>query len=216
VVVGRLYRRTPVFSDAIRYLVINPYWEIPHGIAVRDKLPLIREDPAYLSRQGIDVFEDWSPDASPIDAATVDWQSVDAESFSLRLRQRPGPANALGRIKFMFPNRFNVYLHDTPDRADFQLREREASSGCIRVEHALQLAAALLENREGWDREAIGTAVESGRVRTVVLDPPVPIHLLYFTAWVDEDGAVQFRRDLYGRDARLSEALFGDAAAGTG
>ncbi|MDX1644460.1 MAG: L,D-transpeptidase family protein [Thermoanaerobaculia bacterium] len=209
VAVGRSYRRTPVFSDAIRYLVLNPFWEVPTKLAVQDKLPEIRKDPAYLERQGFVVLQGWGESQRRVDPATLYWTALGRGNFPYRLRQDPGPLNALGRVKFMFPNRFNVYLHDTPGREVFASFERDVSSGCIRVERPLELAEWLLAGAERWDRAAIDRAVATGRETVVPLAEPVPVHLLYWTAWVDADGTVQFRRDIYGRDALLATALAG-------
>lgn len=207
VIVGLPYRRTPVFSDLIRYLVVNPYWEVPRSIAVQDKLPEVQKDPSYFTRQRIRVYNGWGTDERAIDPASIDWTQVSRSSFSYRLRQDPGPINALGRIKFMFPNRFNVYLHDTPTRALFDSADRDLSSGCIRVQRPMDLAHWLLADDQTWSAEALERAVASGRTQTVALPELIPVHVQYWTAWVDDDGSVQFRRDVYGRDARLDEAL---------
>jgi murein L,D-transpeptidase YcbB/YkuD len=208
-VVGLSYRRTPVFSDLMRYLVVNPSWEVPSNIAVQDKLPLIRQDPAYLARQRMHVYSGWGSEQVEIDPATVDWSALGRGNFPYRLRQDPGPWNALGGVKFMFPNRFNVYLHDTPTRELFGRAERAASSGCIRLEKPLELAERLLADTTGWSRGALERAVRTPpyREQTVALARPVPIHILYWTAWADGDGIVHFRTDLYDRDRRLAEAL---------
>jgi murein L,D-transpeptidase YcbB/YkuD len=207
VAVGRSYRRTPVFSDAIRYLVLNPHWEVPHRLAVQDKLPEIKKDPEFLSREGFRVYQGWGAEQREIDPATVDWSDVEPRSFSYRLRQSPGPRNALGRVKFMFPNRFNVYLHDTPSREVFGKAERDVSSGCIRLERPLELAETLLGPESRWSRSEIERVLASGAETVISLERPVPVHLLYWTAWADADGAIHFRNDVYGRDALLAEAL---------
>lgn len=207
-VVGREYRQTPVFSDTMTYLVVNPSWTVPRGIAVRDKLPLVREDPGQLDRFGYKLFSDWGSDARPVNPDTVDWSEMTADRFrEMRLWQAPGPHNALGRIKFMFPNRFDVYLHDTPERELFGRVTRDASSGCIRVENPLALAAYLLRDKEGWTRDRIERLLAGGSETTVGLPRPIPIHIQYWTAWTEPDGSVQFREDIYGRDRGLEEAL---------
>lgn len=207
VVVGRPYRRTPVFSDTMRYLVLNPYWQVPRSLAVQDLLPRIQRDPSYLAKQGVRVLQGWGSEAREVDPAMVDWSAITSARFPFRLAQDPGPLNALGRIKFMFPNRFNVYLHDTPTRRLFEETERDFSSGCIRVERATELAEYLLRRDVRWNREAILRALDEAVDGTVPLPEPMPIHLLYWTAWADGDGTIQFRRDLYGRDAPLLTAL---------
>ena len=211
VIVGRPYRPSPEFSDRIRYLVLNPFWEVPSRLADQDKLPLIRRDPGYLAGEHIRMLQGWGEHPREIDPASVDWQRV-GRSLPYRLRQDPGSWNALGRIKFMFPNSHDVYLHDTPARALFAHAERGFSSGCIRVQDALALADWLLADDPRWSPERLRAAVEGGQTRTVNLREPVPVHLLYWTAWAGSDAMVHFRRDIYDRDAPLAAAL-GAAAA---
>jgi len=206
VVVGQTYRQTPVFSDQISYLVFNPYWHVPHSIATKDKLPDFRRDPSRISTQGFEVFRGWGANATQIDPSTIDWSTLSASSFPYRLRQRPGPQNALGQVKFMFPNAHSVYLHDTPTRSLFSQAERGFSSGCIRVEHPLDLATVLLRYNEGWTRERIESTVRGDTEQTVLLTQKVPVHLLYWTAWVESD-TVHFRRDVYDRDGAVRSAL---------
>ncbi len=207
VVVGRRYRRTPVFTGKITHMELNPYWNIPAKIAVRDILPKIQKDPEYLARQKIRVFQGWEKGAPEIDPESIDWSRINAQNLSFKLRQDPGPRNALGRIKFMFPNKFRVYLHDTPAQALFQKDKRTFSSGCIRVQKPIDLAAYLLGNGREWPRENILMAIDNGETQTLRLPEPIPVHLLYWTAWVDKGGTVHFRDDIYGRDRKLSRAL---------
>ncbi|MFO8098305.1 MAG: L,D-transpeptidase family protein [Salinibacter sp.] len=206
VVAGTPYRQTPVFSDQISYLVFNPYWNLPTRIATQDKLPAFKSDPSRVDAQGYEVLRGWGADARPIDPSTIDWDRLSASNFPYRLRQRPGPQNALGQVKFMFPNAYSVYLHDTPARALFGRSERSFSSGCIRVERPLDLAAFLLRENEGWSPARIRSTVGGSREQTVVLNRNVPVHLLYWTAWMDGDTA-QFRRDVYSRDGPVATAL---------
>lgn len=207
VVVGRPYRRTPVFSDTIRYLVLNPSWEVPTRIATQDKLPLIKSDPGYLADQGFDLLQGWGADERRIDPASVDWSTVNASNFPYRLRQGPGPLNALGLVKFMFPNQFSVYLHDTPSRDLFAEDARAFSSGCIRLERPLDLAELLLDANPNYSRENIDRIIDEGREQTVSLPQPIPVHLLYWTVWVDDEGSLQFRDDIYGRDQPVLQEL---------
>jgi len=207
VIVGEAYQKTPVFSREMRYLEINPYWNVPHSITVAEYLPKIRRDPAYLAANHFQLLADWRPDSAVIDPAGVDWDAVSAERFPGRLRQLPGPWNALGRIKFMFPNPFNVYLHDTPGRSLFNRRQRALSHGCIRLEKPLELAAFVLEGTPGWDLADIRAAVDGGLRQTVRPLKGCTVHLLYWTAWVDADGTVNFREDVYERDGVLWAAL---------
>jgi murein L,D-transpeptidase YcbB/YkuD len=205
-IVGRTYRRTPVFTGSMTYMVLNPSWELPNSIAVRDKLPLIKRDISVLNDQKIAVLQGWGANERVIDPATVNWNELSSARFPYRLRQRPGPQNALGQVKFMFPNRFNVYLHDTPTRGLFARARRDFSSGCIRTENPLELAELLLKGQEGWSRERIDSILASGRETTVTLSRPVPVHILYWTAVV-EDGRVHFHDDIYERDGRVVAAL---------
>ncbi|NBB74958.1 MAG: L,D-transpeptidase family protein [Bacteroidetes bacterium] len=207
VVAGQPYRQTPVFSDTISYLVLNPYWHVPHRIAVEDKLPLIKQNPDYLAQQHMTLLRGWGADAKVIDPATVDWSAVTADNFPYRLRQDPGPQNALGRVKFMFPNRHNVYLHDTPSRSLFARAERSFSSGCIRLEHPLALARYLLTDQPAWTEARLQQVLDTNVERTVPLKQKMPVHLQYWTAWAEHDGTVHFRRDVYERDESLARAL---------
>lgn len=214
IVVGRSYRRTPVFSSKIKYLVFNPYWNVPRRLASKDILPKVLADPLYLQKQGIRIFENWRADAREIDAHTIDWKRLKGHRFPYRMRQDPGPQNALGRIKFMFPNRFSVYLHDTPHRELFAHFQRDFSSGCIRVQRPVTLAVELLKYNAGWDRAKINACLASGQRRVVVLKKPIRIHLLYRTAWVDTSAKLHFRPDIYGRDRLLEKALLAKPPAG--
>jgi murein L,D-transpeptidase YcbB/YkuD len=207
-IVGTQYRKTPVFSHRISYLVLNPYWHVPKKIAVEDKLPLLQKNPYLLMKQKIRVFTNNGVESMEINPVYVDWSTVTPYNFRYKLRQDPGPLNALGRVKFMFPNRFNVYLHDTPARELFDKTVRTFSSGCIRIEKALELAEYLLRDDPDWTPESLVVAVEKNKERTVKLKTPMPIHLLYWTAFVDGAGEVHFRNDIYERDMNLIRAFY--------
>ncbi len=207
VVVGRRFRRTPVFTGTLTYLVLNPYWNVPHRIAARDILPKIQQDAGYLDRLGMRVFASWEEHAPELDPTSIDWATVTPQSFPYKLRQDPGPNNALGRIKFMFPNKFSVYLHDTPARALFAQTTRSYSSGCIRIERPIELAAYLLRDDPGWNQENLRVTLDKGVRRIVRLSHPIPVHILYWTAWVNREGTLQFRHDIYDRDTPLDQAL---------
>lgn len=204
VVVGREFRKTPVFSDRIRYLVLNPRWVVPFKLAVEDKLPEIRTDLTYLSRFGFKVYQGDS--STPIDPNAIDWTQLTKRNFNLRLIQDPGPLNALGQIKFMFPNEFDVYLHDTPARDLFKLPQRDFSSGCIRVSEPIDLAVDLLSGTE-WNREKIMQQLASTETSTVHLKQAIPVHIEYWTAWSDHEGVLNFRKDIYKRDSVLYAAM---------
>jgi murein L,D-transpeptidase YcbB/YkuD len=207
VVAGRSSRPTPEVSGELTYLVLNPYWHIPQSIAKRDILPKIQEDPHYLIRRNILVFQSWESDAPEMGAQSMDWSTVTKKNFSFKLRQEPGPTNALGRIKFVFPSSFPVCLHDTPVRSLFRKTKRDFSSGCVRVEKPLELATLLLENDPAWTREKILETIDSGETQVIWLSEKIPVHLSYWTSWVDEEGTVHFRDDIYGRDQALQSSL---------
>ncbi|UCE07671.1 MAG: L,D-transpeptidase family protein, partial [bacterium] len=179
VIVGKTYRRTPVFSDKMTYLVLNPYWHVPPNLARQDILPQIKKDSTYLARKKIKVFDSWGADTKEIDPKTIDWSKVTIKNLIYRFRQDPGLENALGRIKFMFPNQFNVYLHDTPSLELFKKMVRDFSSGCIRIEKPIDLAEYVLRGDPKWTRKDILAALAKGVEQTVRLPEPIPIHLLY-------------------------------------
>lgn len=207
VVVGTHVRRTPVFSGRMTYLEFAPYWGVPPTILAKDKLPRLRKDPRYFDANHYEIVPWKGPPGARIHPDEIDWRQVSARSFPGLLRQRPGPWNPLGQVKFMFPNEFDIYLHDTPDRHLFRQAERTFSSGCIRIQRPADLAQYLLEDDPQWDCERLHAALNASEPQRAMLRRPVPVHLLYFTAWVDADGVVQFRRDLYERDAALDLAL---------
>jgi len=207
VIVGKPYRQTPVFSGSMSYLVFSPAWHLPPTISRKDILPRLKRDPQSLAEDGIRVLSGWGEDEREVDPASVDWKKISARNLPYHFRQDPGPQNALGRVKFMFPNRFSVYLHDTPQRELFDRAQRDFSSGCIRVERPQDLAIHLLLEDPAWTPEAVAVAMNSGTEQTVSLPRPLPVHIYYLTAWVDDEGGLQFREDLYGRDAGLLEAL---------
>jgi murein L,D-transpeptidase YcbB/YkuD len=199
--VGRPYRQTPIFRADMKYLVLNPDWTVPPGILRNDKLPAIRKDPSYLQRQNMDVVD---AKGNVVDPSTIDW----SQRFTYMLRQRPGPSNALGRVKFMFPNPHFVFLHDTPSRELFAREERTFSSGCIRVENPLELAEIVLKPNDGWSMEKLRQVVDSGVTQTVSLKEPLPVLILYLTATAfDEGREFTFYRDVYGRDGAVLDAL---------
>jgi murein L,D-transpeptidase YcbB/YkuD len=203
-VVGTPYRKTPVFRSLMTYLVLNPSWTVPPTILKEDLLPKLRKDRSVLREKRLSIIDNA---ANEIDPETFDWSSVTIKNFNFYLRQKPGPSNALGRIKFMFPNNYSVYLHDTPSKNLFEASQRAFSSGCIRIEAPLKLAEMLLQSNKGWDRNRLDQEINSGQTRTVNLNRPIPVLLMYFTAEVEEDNLIQFRKDLYQRDASIIIAL---------
>jgi len=205
VIVGRDEWETPVFSDSMRYIVLNPYWNVPDHIAAHTILTKVLEDSTYLKSGDYEVFSGTGREAAMVDPASVDWASfAGSEEIPYRIRQKPGPQNALGRMKFMFPNRFNVYLHDTSDPRLFRKQDRQLSHGCIRVESPLTLARFLFA--DAWDPERFERASRSKGEKTLRLPHTVPIHLVYWTATADDQG-VSFFADAYGADAELDRVL---------
>jgi murein L,D-transpeptidase YcbB/YkuD len=210
VIVGRREDPTPIFSDEMTYLVFSPYWYIPESIAGKETLPRILKDPGYLERQNIEVVrKGWRRAEEVLDPETIDWSKAaeSPENFPYILRQQPGPVNALGTVKFMFPNQFNVYLHDTPTDNLFDRVERDFSHGCVRVERPVGLAHYVLSDQPEWTPEKINAAMHEGKEKVVPLKNPLSVHLLYWTAWVDKDGALQFRDDIYGLDQAQDELV---------
>jgi len=207
VVVGKPYQRTPIFAAKMTYIVINPLWNIPDSIARKEILKKIRKDPHYLTEQNIKVLNGWRSQGQQVDAENIDWSKVTEKALPYRFRQEPGPLNPLGTLKFMFPNEFDVYLHDTSAKRLFSENVRAFSHGCIRIEKPLELAEYLFRDDARWSRRELVAAVEKGTEQTVLIPHTVNVHFLYLTAWVDESGTVQFRNDIYGRDGSLDEAL---------
>lgn len=206
-IVGKKKRPTPMLSRKITYMVLNPYWDIPYKIATDEILPHIKKDPEFLADKGIRIFEKRKLDAREINPESIDWKTITKDNFSYKLRQDPMVLNALGRVKFIFPNEFSIYLHDTPYRNLFNMRKRTFSSGCIRIENPIEFAAYLLKENSKWNFEKLMAEVNSGKTRVIVLPNPIKIYILYWTAWVDKNGIVNFRDDIYGIDRRLNMAL---------
>jgi murein L,D-transpeptidase YcbB/YkuD len=201
--VGKAYHATPVFKDTMRYLDFNPTWTIPPGILRNETLPRIRKDPDYLNRNNMSVV---TTKGKIVDPSTIDWPATATKGFPYMIRQEPGPHNALGRVKFMFPNKYMVYLHDTPSKGLFARTERAFSHGCIRTQNPFELATLLLDN-QGWDRARVDQVVASKKNTRVNLKEPITVMLLYWTAEADAEGTVFFRRDVYDRDAQIIKGL---------
>jgi murein L,D-transpeptidase YcbB/YkuD len=207
VVVGRPKRPTPVLSGQMTYLEVNPYWHVPPRIARKDILPKVQADPGYLLQKGFRVFSDWTAQARELDPREIDWTQISPRSFPYKLRQDPAPSNSLGQVKFMFPNKHSIYLHDTPSKGLFERERRSFSSGCVRVAAPLELAALLLAGMPAWDEGRLAATFDTLTPKVVRLKTPMPVHLQYWTAWVDAAGRVHFREDIYNRDSALLKAL---------
>ena len=200
VVVGKPSNQTPVFSDVMDHIIVNPYWNVPYSIASEELLPSILSDASYLPRRNYEVLAG----GRVVDPASVDWSGVNLNQ--VRIRQRPGDGNALGQIKFMFPNRHAVYLHDTPSKSLFARSARAFSHGCVRVQDPFAFADALLQLDTQWTAARLKSMI-GGEEKRADLTRPVPVHLAYFTAFVDENGKLQRRPDIYGHNAALTKAL---------
>jgi murein L,D-transpeptidase YcbB/YkuD len=205
--VGKTYRKTPVFRDDMTYLELNPTWTIPPTILAKDILPKMKKDPSYLQTKNMQVL---TRDGKVVDPNSIDWSSISARGFPYIIRQTPGPHNALGRVKFIFPNPHFVYLHDTPSKELFNRSSRAFSSGCIRVKNPYRLAELLLQDEDNWSREKIEAAIDSVKQQRVSLSEPVPVLILYWTVNIGADGTVYFKDDIYQRDAKVLTGLDGE------
>ena len=201
--VGKPYRKTPVFRDKIRYLEINPTWTVPPTILRKDILPKLVKEPNYLQQMDMVLL---TQDGKQVDSSTIDWSQYPQKPFPYLLRQNPGPNNALGRIKFMFPNKHAVYLHDTPSRYLFELDQRAFSSGCIRVMHPFKLAQLLLDDPQ-WTEESIEDVVKSKQTTRINLPKPVTVILMYWTVNTTDNGKLIFKKDIYDRDHEVLAGL---------
>jgi L,D-transpeptidase YcbB len=182
VVVGKDVHQTVVFSGDIKYIVFSPYWNVPPSIMKAEILPAIGKNPGYLKKNNME----WNGNS---------------------IRQKPGPSNSLGLVKFLFPNSYNIYLHDSPAKSLFGAQMRAFSHGCIRLAEPKKLAVYLLNDDAGWNEEKINAAMHAGKEKYVTLKNPVPVYIGYLTAWVDGQGKLNFRKDIYNRDQVLEDML---------
>lgn len=189
IVVGKTGSETVIFADELKYVVFSPYWNVPSSIVRSEIYPAMKKNPNYLAEKNMEQIG--LSNGLPI------------------IRQKPGNSNSLGRVKFMFPNSYNIYLHDTPSKSLFGAERRAFSHGCIRVSQPAKLAEYLLRNDKDWTSEKIAQAMRSNTEKWVALENPLPVFISYFTAWVDKDGLLNFREDIYGHDQRMRERLFG-------
>ncbi|WP_142848348.1 murein L,D-transpeptidase [Telmatospirillum sp. J64-1] len=203
-VVGHPETPTPSLIGELEYIVVNPPWFVPDSITAREILPEVRKDPFFLAANNMSVLD--RRNLSPI-MTPIDWNSFEAGNFPYRIRQEPGPDNSLGQIKFHMKDGGSIFLHDTPERHEFALDERALSHGCVRVEKPVELAAMALDQPEKWTSESLHALIGEGKTRWLKPRQPIAVYLFYWTAWVDEDGRVQFREDIYGRDEIILSAL---------
>lgn len=199
VIVGQPDWETPEFSETMTHMVVNPTWYVPMSIARDEILPKLQEDPDYLAKRGMRLVG--------ADAGDINWHLITPDNFPGRVTQLPGDENALGSVKFMFPNRFSIYLHDTPNKQLFERDLRAFSHGCVRVEKPHEFAEYLLSGQVGDPGGYFDEVLAGGRERRIELERPLPVHLTYRSAWIDENGVEQFRGDIYARDAKIARAL---------
>jgi murein L,D-transpeptidase YcbB/YkuD len=191
VIVGKTMNKTVIFEGNISSIVLNPYWNIPSSIVKKEIMAQMHRDPNYLSRNNMEALRDLG-------------------SGNLRYRQRPGPKNALGRMKFLFPNHYSIYLHDAPAKRLFEANTRAFSHGCIRIADARKLALYILNKQESWSDARLDAILNTNREKQIPVSPPIPVYITYFTSWVDQSGVICFRNDIYGLDKRLALEIFGE------
>ncbi len=209
VVVGKPFFKTPMFSHTIQYADFNPTWTVPRSIAGNEILPKLRKDPGFLERNNYKVHTSWKADAPVMNPNSVDWHSVNGKDFPFKIVQQPGDNNALGQVKIMFPNKFNVYLHDTQAKNLFSQNARAFSHGCIRVQNPLEFTEKVF-GRRALSVSKMKKILTNPKTQRIKLRKPIPVHLTYFTAWAD-GGKIKFHKDVYGRDKLVSNILFGRA-----
>jgi len=188
VVVGKDGHNTMMFTDDLNQVVFSPHWNVPPSIVQKEIMPAMERNPNYLASQNMEIVKE--EDGLPV------------------IRQLPGGSNALGKVKFLFPNSFNIYFHDTPSKSLFKRDKRAFSHGCIRLQEPEKMANYLLRDDPSWTPEKINEAMNSGEEKFVKLKTPVPVFITYYTAWVDEQGRLNFREDIYGHDAKLAHKMF--------
>lgn len=203
-IVGKETRRTPVFNESMTYIVFSPNWTVPRTILQQEVLPELLKGPEYLIKKKMKLLRH---DGTELAYSEIDWSAITAGNFPYMVRQDPGPGNSLGRVKFMFPNNYNVYIHDTPSKSSFARDARAVSSGCIRVEEPFDLAVLLLSDAPEWSPDKIRTAMQQTEEQTAILKVPVDVIVVYLTAWTDGKNRVQFRNDIYQNDGKVLEAL---------
>ncbi len=206
-VIGQITRQTPTFSDRITHLVFNPRWYVPRSIAVNDHLPKVKEDISFLERNRMKVYKRTKNGFKQVEPEDVNWNEINKENFNYYFWQDSGPWNSLGKVVFRSPASNNIYLHDTPAKHLFNVEERNFSSGCVRLENALKLANYLLQDHSDWDWERIISFTDDGYEKTVFLPEPIPLHIVYWTVWTDDNNLLHLRNDIYNRDQKLKESF---------
>ena len=204
-IVGKYMTKTPIFSDSIEYVVFNPTWTVPMSIMRNEMLPRLKNGDIFLPRENFSLYSGYGSNATKLDPYSIDWEDIEPSEFSFRIVQEPGPRNALGSVKFIFPNDMDIYLHDTPAEYLFDRTDRSFSHGCMRIEKPHFFAEYLLE--EKLSKEEVEDKFASHRTQTVMLPEKLPVFITYHTAWVDEKGVTNFRKDLYKFDEVQYEAI---------
>lgn len=205
VVVGKDVKQTTIFRGNISRIVLNPYWNIPSSIIRDEILPSIKKNPDYLANNNMEVLSG----EEVVDPSTINWNDYD-KTVPFTIRQKPGKSNALGKMKFLFPNNFNIYLHDTPSKGLFNESKRAFSHGCVRVENPKKLVLHLLRKDKTWTEEKVDEILKTDKDFDIAIKPTVPVYIVYFTSWVDNKGQLNFRNDIYNLDQQLSNEIFGE------
>ena len=204
VIVGKNANQTVIFSGDMKYVVFTPYWNVPRSIAVKEILPKVKHNRNYLASHHMEVVSG----GKAVPASSVNWASYSGNNFPYNFRQKPGDHNSLGLVKFLFPNSYAIYLHDTPTKWLFEKEDRDFSHGCIRLSEPAKLAEYILRNDARWNSEKIRKAMRSGKEEYVTLQKTIPVYITYFTSWVDKQGRLNFRDDVYRHDRKLEKTLF--------
>lgn len=204
VIVGKYHRETPIFKGEIQYIIINPTWTLPYSIATHETLPKLKKDPSYLSAKHMEIMD---RSGNVLNYDNIDFSQYSAGNFPFIIRQKAGPWNALGQVKFIFPNKYSVYLHDTPSRGLFNRQDRAFSHGCIRTESKWELLMSLMDNPEVWNMDKVNGILDSGKTTRINLPEPINIYLMYWTSRVDQENTLYFMKDVYKRDAAVLKAL---------
>lgn len=204
VVVGKAANQTSIFKGNISRIILNPYWNVPNSIINDEILPKLKSNPNYLSRNDMEVV---SNEGKTIDTKTINWNKY-AKNVPFIIRQKPGNDNSLGKMKLLFPNNFNIYLHDTPSKELFDRNKRDFSHGCIRVEDPKKLVMYLLKNDKTWNQDNVDKVLETNKETGIAIQPNMPVYITYFTAWVDSYGNLNFRDDIYNLDDELAKEIF--------
>ncbi len=203
VIVGKEVTRTSIFKGNISQIILNPYWNVPTSIVRKEMLPKLKRNSNYLAKNNMELLSG----KTIIDPSSVNWNKY-SNSIPYSIRQKPGDDNALGKMKFIFPNNFSIYLHDTPSRNIFNESKRDFSHGCIRVENPMKLALYILRNNRNWSFDNLQTGIESKKTISISNKPTLPVYIVYFTAWIGNSGEINFRDDLYTMDKQLEKEIF--------